>query len=507
VWGINSEDCPVDLRCNELWVINVDALHRQIRGVSTDIARTGDYLAEMLLTSESEWRDLYDCLIPLIQMDVAQLKRREGTYTVKVPAKKKKVKRDDNEQETEIRLVDGVDGTATEKMEQIGAAVARESEFYAFFEHVRSRLPGAAREEAGESKPRPQSQDRHRRRKWTPSERMGRRFVNLVKKYIRSLTNVEYMQALPVPYTLAYYVVFQRIAWLLFQHNVIDSDSLGQLVTGINSSFFGAPDEASPALCPRLSRHTQRVWRDDWRTTEVPLYALTSVILTERPVFEPPMREPRDDQLAARMHEIHEQNLRVLCGIASMMDISWLSSDIETLSRQVGEVYDWNGDELAFQLMDHIEHSFSSIEAILDDWSRGVTIALGKIDDPHLIRRLHQARVDYGLARYDILAYLQDIEAQTKLCSDLIFWMRQADDADATREWSKILVSLLQAQGAIDQVAQALFQEGQRLFGDGYHNESANRLRQSLVLAEQLGEEGLSEKCKQYLEYTEFFLK
>jgi hypothetical protein len=65
----------------------------------------------------------------------------------------------------------------------------------------------------------------------------------------------------------------------------------------------------------------------------------------------------------------------------------------------------------------------------------------------------------------------------------------------------------LLAQGETCEVAQALFDQGQNLFYDGYHAESANKLRQSLVLAEQLDDKALSKKCKKYLEYTEFFLK
>lgn len=512
VWGIDPEGCPVDLRCNELWITNVDALHRETRGVSTDIARTGDYLAEMLLISENEWRDLYDSLIPLIKLDIAQLKRQEGTYTAKSPDRKTKAKRDAEEQEVEIRLVDKVDEMAAQEMEQIGAAVTRESEFYAFFEYVRSRLPGAARDKTGEAKPPSKPRVRRRGRKWTPSERMGRRFVNLVEKYIRSLTNVEYMQTLHVLYTLAYYIVFQRMVWLLLQHDVIDVGKFVQLVTSINSGFFGAPDEKPPALCPRLSRHMQRVWRDDWRTTEVPSYALASVVLTEYPVSKPLVPEPldgepKDDEREARVHGTHKQNRRVLCGIASVMGISWLRRDCEILARQVSEVYNQDGNTFALQMMDHVEHSLSSIEATLDDWTRRVTIALGEIDDPHLRGHLCRARVDYGLARYDVLAYLKDVETQARLCSDLIFWMRRAGDSDAAKGWSETLVNLLEGQGKGHEAAQALFYQGRAHFLDQEHEEAATILRQALLLAERLGDIKLSGWCEQFLGHTEFFLQ
>jgi len=306
--------------------------------------------------------------------------------------------------------------------------------------------------------------------------------------------------------------VFQRIVWLLLQHDVIDVDKFVRLVTSINGGFFGAPDEEPPALCPRLSRHMQRVWRDDWRTTEVPSYALASVVLTQYPVSrplvpEPPDGEPKDDERKARMHEIYEQNRRVLCGIASVMGILWLSRDCEILAQQVSQVYNQDGNAFALRMMDHVEHSLSSIEVTLDNWTRRVTIALGKNDDPHPKGRLCRARVDYGLARYDVLAYLKDVETQARLCSDLIFWMRRAGDSDAAKEWSETLVNLLEGQGKGPEAAQALFYQGRAHFLDQEHEEAATVLRQAFLLAERLGDSKLSGWCKQFLGHTEFFLQ
>ncbi len=512
VWGATSDGESIDLRCSELWITNVDVLRREVgRALPADV-RTGSYLAQMVLNSEEEWRDLYESLALLIELDVIGLKRRGGTYTASPPSERSRLRNDDRGQEVEIRLVDEEDEAAGR--EEIAAVLFQESRLHAWFEHVRGRLPGAApelsetEEELGEPEPKTKSRGKRRRRRWTPPERIGRRFVNLVNKYIRSLTNVEYMQTVSIYHILTYYSVFQRIVWFLLQHDVISAETFIQLATKINAGFFGAPEDGPPILYPRLSQHMRRTWCDDWRTAEVPVYALTSVILSEGSMFPfQQMGELRDDVLEAQIDETRGQNLRVLCGVASVMDIQWVREDIETLAQQVGEVYEQDAETFAFRLMDYIEHSLLGMDTVLDDWILKASVALGETDDPHMKRLLRRARVDYGLARYDVLAYLQDIDAQAELCSDLIFWMRCAGDADAAREWSETLVNLLQSQGESGQVAQALFQQGQRLFYDGHHDESANKLRQSLVLAEQLGDEVLSRKCEQFLGYTEFFLK
>jgi hypothetical protein len=454
VWGSTSDGESVDLRCNELWITNVDVLRREVgRALPADV-RTGRYLAEMVLSSEEEWRDLYKSLARLIELDVTGLKRRGGTYTASPPSERPRPRKDDGGQEVEIRLVDEEDESTAP--EEIATALFQESPLHAWFEYARSRLPGAAPEpsepgeEPSESEPEAGSQGKRRRRRWTPPERIGRRFVNLVNKYIRSLTNVEYMQTVSIYHILTYYSVFQRIVWFLLQHDVITPETFVQLAPKINEGFFGAPKDGP---------------------------------------------------------EVYEQNLRVLCGVASVMGLQWVRRDIEMLAQRVGEVYDQDSDAFAFRLMDYIEHSLSSMDAVLDDWILRTSVTMGETDDPRLKGLLRRARVDYGLARYDVLAYLQDIDAQVRLCSDLVFWMRCAGDSDAAREWSEILVNLLQGQGKSHNAAQAMFHQGRALFFDQEHEEAANVLRQAFLLAERLGDSKLSAMCKQFLGHTDFFLQ
>jgi hypothetical protein len=498
VWGIDSEHQPVDLSCNELWITNVDALRHATLAISSDYPRAADSLRDLIVSSEDEWGELYDCLVPLVQLDISQMKRQGGGYVRGESSGRRDSDTDVSEQETEVRLVRDEDEVSVteEDRERVLNEVAREGQFSAFFDHVRGRLPASISDTGGGARSAPEPHKRQKRRKWTPSRRMGRRFLNLVKKYIGSLANVDYMLTLPIPYILGYYAVFQRIVWLLLQHRVIDEEAFVHLVLEINSGFFGTPDDGPPATSPRLHRHIQRVWRTEWQTAEVPAHALASVILTRRQVSR-----IQDGPLG---HQVREQNLRVVCGVAGVMGLAWQGEirDVEQFTHVAG-AYGQNGKAFTRTIAKLIRGKCRAAEAILESWIRKVEIAIGENEDPRQKQLLYRARVDYGWARYDALASLRDVEAQAALCSDLIFWMLCAGESQAI----ETLIDFLQEQGRSHQVAKAMLREGKDLNYAQQHGEAADKLRQAFLLAERLGDSKLSAQCKTFLRSAELFMK
>jgi hypothetical protein len=297
IQGQDAHHNPVDLRCNELWITNADVLRAQIMRIGIAGTRSGGYLAEGMPASDEEWSELYQTLAELIVLDVTRLKRKGGTYTAS-PKEKPLPSTSEPEKEIEIRIVDEDELAAEQERaaeEDVATLLFQESQFYAWLEHVRGRLPGAASEltETGDEigkddpdgDPGPGGKPglRQPRRKWTPKEHIGRRFTHLVHKYINSLHNVEYMQSISILHALTYFVVFQRIVWLLFEHGVIDQDGFIRFVLDMNAGFFGASEEPAPLLVPRLRRHIQRTWEGEWQEYEVGLWALVSMdIATQR---------------------------------------------------------------------------------------------------------------------------------------------------------------------------------------------------------------------------------
>jgi hypothetical protein len=499
IWGRGEDRLPVDLRCNELWVTHVDRLRYEIGRHITGDARTGRHLDDMDLGSEEEWRDLYESLVRLIELDVAGLRQRGGTYTSSPPSSPKP-RSSATEQEVKIRLVDQFEEPDEET--EIAAALFRESPLHAWLEYVYGRLPGAPRvsleseEEPQEPEPLERGEWRPRRR-WTPSEHVSRRFINLVHKYVSSLNNPEYMQAASLYHILAYYAVFQRIVWLLLQHEVIDAERFVRLTREINEGFFGIPGQQPPITGTLHERHILRIWLENWRRAEVQSHALLSVILAEEL-----LNQIGDLELSA---QVREQNLRVIAAVATVVGIPPKDEDLESLAR-IGQAYDHDGVTLAFEITKYVEDRLPDVETTLDAWVRKVTVALGVTDEPRRKEILYQAMQDYALARCNVLERLQKEEARVELCTSMVSWMTYADDSSAIQEWSQRLLDLLEKQGRTQEAAKAMFRQGKELLYEKKYGEATIKLRQALLLAERFGDDKLARQCKSYLGAAELFV-
>jgi hypothetical protein len=501
IWGTSQDGVPVDLGCNNLWITNVDALRYEIsRYIGADV-RAGRYLHDQALGSEEEWRELYESLVRLVELDVAGLRRRGGTYTASPPTLKAQSQTEAMEREVEVRLVDP--SQEIDEEAEISAALYRESPLYVWLEYVHGRLPGASPEpvdpdrEAGKPSPSTMSGGQHKARQQPPPKRMGQRFVNLVYKYIRSLNNPEYMQAASLYHILAYYPVFLRIVWLLLQHEVISVDTFVRLTCEINQGFLGSTGDGPPVTCPSVARHVQRLWLENWRQAEVHSYALASVIATENLI-----PELTDIDLKSLLIG---QNLRTVTVAVSVAGVPLEGEDLDLLAR-TAVVYAEDTESFIQRIAHRINDQLPEIEVVLDDWIQRITVSLGHTKDLSRKRMLYLTMSDYGRARCDALALLNRIEEQTQLCSDLAFWMFCADDAAAASEWSEMLIDLLQKQGKSQQAVRAMVRQGRDLFHDRQYEAAASCLRQALLLAERLGDTKSSSQCESYIRAAEMFL-
>jgi hypothetical protein len=239
----------------------------------------------------------------------------------------------------------------------------------------------------------------------------------------------------------------------------------------------------------------------------VPVYALVTALLPEASIFDLSAdRVDNNGRAATREH-----TLRVVCAVLIVVGLDWVEDSVHDLARISNEVYDQDGDAFALRVLNYVEHHLPELEGMLDQWILRVSIELADIDDAHTKDRLRQARMAYGFARYQALKRLEeaggeDESARDFLRRELIWWMRAIDDTQSAREWADTLVCMLEAEGKSKQVARTIFQEGHKLFFDGHHEESANRFRQSLQLAERIGDKALMRECEQYLGYADFFL-
>jgi len=137
---------------------------------------------------------------------------------------------------------------------------------------------------------------------------------------------------------------------------------------------------------------------------------------------------------------------------------------------------------------------------------REVVLSIAETEEDGSEEFYRKARADYRLGQYCLFEVIGDVEAQTKLCSDLIFWLQRVGELELAQQFQNKLVELLTSQGNSDELAKALYRQGRQLFFNGKHEDAANLLRQFALLAEQLEDGELVGYCYQYLGYTEFFL-
>lgn len=511
IWGMDSAGQPVDLDCNEIWITHVDILRLEIARVTRVDIGAGDRFTEGIIESESEWRDLYETLTKLIELDVAQLKRKKGGHTSQKSDQKTGSGQNSQEKETQVLLVDIFDEDETIERREIEEVIFKESDFARWFEYIRARLASVQAKDTAAENPddidNPDEQigatsssgNKKKRtgRKWTPSQRESRRFINLVKKYIKSLNNDEYMQIAPIHQKATYYIVFQRITWLLLEHKVIDTASFIDFVCQINAGLFGSPDEDPPVLCVRLRPHLRSVWRQAWETYEMSAHVLAGLFM----VYQ--LASKIDDE--GLVAQIRQQMVWVLAGLISVIGLPKFSEP-NSVHSQLAAWYGQDEVELILQAEENYHTHLAHINQVLDRWSQRVTMTLETIKDVHLKKLFLQARIDYSQARYYVLDLLKNVEEQTNLCSNLIFWTRFAGDEEEARKYGERLVLLLQTQGLSHDAAESLFKQGRQLFLNGELNKAITKLQQASVLAKQIDDKMLLEKCEQYLNYCSFRL-
>lgn len=359
IGGQDANRIWIELGCNELWLTNADELHAQMMNTAIVNIGSGGYLAEGIVANDAEWGELYKTLTELIELDLTELKSQGGTYTTTAVGKPPFSKPEEGE--TKVYMI-GIEELAKKQADTqemvVEQALFDESRFNAWLEYVSGRLSGVSgetpepgEEDEGAENTRTTGYSRSLRVRRRPTPRVGRCFVNLVHKYIRSLHNVAYMQSISILQTLTYFIVFQRIVWLLLKHEVIDRDEFTRLVLEMNAGFFGTWNEWAPLCTPRLHRHIRRVWQAEWRKYEVAQYALVSMELALRWIEQ--SKTAGETKLQAE-----RQLVRVYASIALVINTASLTKDAGAWA-QIAKVYQ-DEEELTTLIRKRITHHHSN---------------------------------------------------------------------------------------------------------------------------------------------------
>ena len=131
-----------------------------------------------------------------------------------------------------------------------------------------------------------------------------------------------------------------------------------------------------------------------------------------------------------------------------------------------------------------------------------------EVKDSNLKRLYYRGRFDYELGRYHTLAQLGCTDALIELFPKLTRLARHFGEFDILRRLEEEFVGLAEVQGASQDIAQALFEEGRNLFYGGSHAEARNKLRQAIIISEHIGDDKLVQECELVLGWIRrFFIR
>jgi HKD family nuclease len=485
-----TEVLPVS---NEIWITNANELNRVRYSLAGINLRAGKYLQEMVLGTEEEWRDLYTSLSQLIGLEVEKVQ--------KTPALKFKIKKIEEttnqpkiakkEEETEITFPD--DYEISDEARFLEGEVFREGILHSLLEYANRMLPGR---EGQEPKPHLPGVNKPPLRK-KPSESLGKKFANLVMRYIRTTQNADYMRSASTYHTINHYTIFQRMVWLLYKHSVFDQGRFVEYTRQINSGLFDTRGFGAPVLSPYSQKHIRRKWKQEWQEFGSALHALVSCII---------LKKYSDNGNENFPNSLDIDYPLVLAHISVVANLTELLNDVDRIA-VFAEAYDLDSVELMDELDQFIETWARPAITVLEKWLRNVTLTFSSSQDQQLAKWLLQIRVDYGLALEQLYERLNDDEAMLNVVSDLVYWAERVEDGGVVLDKREKLMNLLLSRGDQKELARQLVDSGRGYRDNGLYSDATRQFLQALVLAEQVGEHSLVRLCKIYLEAMKFYVK
>lgn len=498
ICGIDRDGEYLDLGCNEIWVTNSNALRFEIRRSIPDHDQAGQALAEMLVTSENEWEELYKTLIDLVALDVSRLKRKGGTYTSS-PREPNADGILPEETETPVQIVDH----AEEEREDFARTLFLESSVWAWMEYVSSTMPGRDRTtDSQPAEPKEETPDPGERRRLAtripPSDRTKRRFINLVKKFIASLRNTEYMELVSIFHLFSYFVIFHRLCRLMLKHGAISRAQYTQLSGQINEGLFGNLDDPPPSLMRGHGRFIRRVWSQDWSLIHGTLYVIASMTFSER--LSQSVGTNRTESGSK------EQRVRLLAALSVLADPKTWFAD-EEANNEVATVFEVAENSLAEVGKIIRSSDLPAILYTLDRWNSKTTERLEAEASTAVKWQLYLSKIDYRLASYDIASLLDETDQRIAIATDIARYYSIVGNRDETQVWERNLIELLRTKGDTRSLASSLCKHGRSLIRSDQPEEAQRKLRQSVLLAEECGDISLAKRCRTFLDLAELLSK
>jgi HKD family nuclease len=468
----------VDLGCNTLWINQSDELNSIRRGLPLLDIKAASYLADGIFASESEWNELRQSLARLIEIETRYIQNQTshiGRFTNRSRASDQA---QTEPTETEVFFTDE-SMVEDAEAEEASARLVYQETLEAFFEHLRSRLPGRQKEtllaEVGRdiavhtSKP-----------PTPPTPSTARQFQYLIRKYVDSLRNLNYMQNVPVEHVPQYYFLLNRVLWFLRHHQGISEETFLLLLRNMTTGLLGSGDEKAPLLEARSQRLIKRSLQKEWASDFAPIYALANAVVVEELSLSDQHNSFIDITSAEAEHCL--ASIFIVNGIPDFDSIDVIKAVLE-----IEEIMGQSVKNIATKLQLFVDQHLHKTIDLLAHWKQETILARKGVLDLNEVIRLEYAILDYCITRYDALKKIEEIDLMIEEASDGIFWAEKLGITESMSYFRNELIGLLSKKGELGLLARNYYENGKIADLEGRHDDAIRFLQQALVLAEKTG--------------------
>jgi hypothetical protein len=482
ICGIDPKTHNPVVLSNSLWLTNTIELNRRQLFLTPGDEKAGQLLSEMHLGSDQEWKDLFVSLTNLVDLELNQIQSAEP----KTRTEMQRISGTDSksgDRESNLRVIESSVDDSLEA-ENPYLETPRESILNSWLKVIYTRFQVHSESSAATV----ENSDPTRISHHQPSPGIGKRFVQLVRRYISSLSKPDFMRTAPAFHSIAYFSIFQKIVWLLYKHKAIDEVKLVKFISEIHRGFFGDSEDGVPFGAPELNNHLSWRYRQQWDDNFTPYYALSSLIVIEK--------------LTSRFDDLFTQALANICSIKRPADL--LKDDTALL--QIAESYNIHPEKLLRKLSSNIERLLPEALSRLDQWNTTTTVMLNDLEDDE-IKIQRAALVSIEIAAEGITEHLGNYEQQIYHCTEVLFWTSQLNYSSLNNQYQERLIELLKAKGDLPSLTRALIQQGKMYDSEHNYKRAINVFLQAKSIAKEAGDPSLLRVIEVFLSKARYSLK
>ena len=470
---------------NSLWVTNLTELNRKVLFLTPEDEETARLLREKLLNDDRKWESLYRTIIELVELDVGQI-----TKVSKATTKTKSLgeKEEDKEKES-ILLVISEHTEKEDRLSEIENEIIRESRISSLLRIVFGMFPQEEKSAANHKTIQATKEKLHK-----PSKNIGKRFVSLVRRFIRVLDNTEFMQSKPTYYLLAYYSTFQRINWILYTSGVLNAQEYFEHSLAIFHGYFGIISEkSSPFVNPSVQNYLNRHYETQWQETQAHLHAIINLYILQN-IFS--NNKTEREQLDTCL-------IHLFSVLACIFPPEKLILELNDLD-QLADFFNYEPVELFLKLNHTVNEIMSSVKNSINEWivnSDSMSSKEFSFLDPDII---FSGEVSLRLGDIWVKKYLKN-EEDIWGWSGLIHWCIEMDYDSCNGRYLQRLVNVLKNQDQTLNLDEVYFELAKKKIEEKRYKDALELIEEVLKITEKDADNPFIKSVLAYRKKAEFF--